>query len=70
MRLPAQLRRLDNFHTFKLFTNEPTERLCALVAGLAPITDARVFLTCSGSEAVDSVQRSGCSPSEATRSRL
>jgi adenosylmethionine-8-amino-7-oxononanoate aminotransferase len=50
----AQLRRLDNFHTFELFTNEPTERLTAELAELAPMPDARVFLTCSGSEAVDS----------------
>jgi adenosylmethionine-8-amino-7-oxononanoate aminotransferase len=50
----AQLLRLDAFHTFDLFTNEPTERLCALLADLAPIPDVRVFLTCSGSEAVDS----------------
>lgn len=50
----AQLRRLDAFHTFELFTNEPTERLCELLVDLAPIPDARVFLVCSGSEAVDS----------------
>lgn len=49
----SQLRRLDNFHTFELFTNEPTERLTAELAELAPMPDARVFLTCSGSEAVD-----------------
>jgi adenosylmethionine-8-amino-7-oxononanoate aminotransferase len=48
-----QLRRLDNFHTFELFTNEPTERLTTELAALSPMPDARVFLTCSGSEAVD-----------------
>ncbi len=49
----AQLRRLDNFHTFELFTNVPAEQLTSLVADLAPILEARVFLTCGGSEAVD-----------------
>jgi putrescine aminotransferase len=50
----AQMRKLENFHTFEVFTNEPAEALCALVAELAPMPDARVFLTSSGSEAVDS----------------
>lgn len=49
-----QLRTLDAFHTFERFTNTPTERLCAEIAELAPMPDARVFLVCSGSEAVDS----------------
>ncbi|MGH9116496.1 MAG: aspartate aminotransferase family protein [Acidimicrobiales bacterium] len=50
----TQLRTLDNFHTFELYTNEPTERLTAELSALAPMPNARVFLTCSGSEAVDS----------------
>jgi putrescine---pyruvate transaminase len=50
----AQLRTLDNFHTFELYTNEPTERLTTELAALAPMPNPRVFLTCSGSEAVDS----------------
>lgn len=50
----TQLRRLDAFHTFELFTNEPAERLCALLHELAPAPDVRVFLVNSGSEAVDS----------------
>lgn len=49
-----QMRRLEAFHTFELFTNEPVEQACAKIAELAPFDDARVFLTCSGSEAVDS----------------
>jgi adenosylmethionine-8-amino-7-oxononanoate aminotransferase len=49
-----QLRRLAAFHTFERFTNEPTEALCAQLAELAPFEGARVFLTSSGSEAVDS----------------
>jgi len=50
----AQMRTLAAFHTFEKFTNPPAEQLCALVAELAPVPDARVFLTSSGSEAVDS----------------
>ncbi|MGH7644031.1 MAG: aspartate aminotransferase family protein [Gemmatimonadales bacterium] len=49
-----QLRRLGNFHAFDIYTNEPAERLTTLLAELAPMDAARVFLTCSGSEAVDS----------------
>jgi adenosylmethionine-8-amino-7-oxononanoate aminotransferase len=50
----AQLKQLDSFHSFDRFTNEPAEQLAATVADVAPIDDARVFLTSSGSEAVDS----------------
>lgn len=49
-----QLRSLDAFHAFERFTNPPAERLCAELATPAPMPDARAFLTCSGSEAVDS----------------
>ncbi len=48
-----QMRRLAAYHTFERFTNEPTERLCARIAALAPFPGARVFLTSSGSEAVE-----------------
>jgi putrescine aminotransferase len=50
----AQLGTLASFHAFERFTNEPAERLCAELARRAPLPDARVFLTTSGSEAVDS----------------
>lgn len=48
-----QARRLAAYHTFERFTNEPTEELCDRLAALAPMPDVRVFLTSSGSEAVD-----------------
>ena len=48
------LRTLGPFHTFERFTNEPAEQLTATLAALAPMDGARVFLTSSGSEAVDS----------------
>jgi adenosylmethionine-8-amino-7-oxononanoate aminotransferase len=49
-----QMGRLATYHTFAPFTNEPAERMAALVAERAPMPDARVFLVSSGSEAVDS----------------
>lgn len=49
-----QQRTLAAFHTFDVFTNEPAEEAAARVAELAPVADARTFLCCSGSEAVDS----------------
>jgi putrescine---pyruvate transaminase len=51
----AQLAELDAFHTFDIFTNPRAEEVCELIAGLSPISEARVFLTNSGSEAVDTV---------------
>jgi putrescine---pyruvate transaminase len=48
-----QLARIAAYHTFERFTNEPTETLCARLADRAPFEGARVFLTSSGSEAVD-----------------
>ena len=49
-----QLTELAAFSCFDPFTNEPADELAALVAGLAPVPGSRVFLTSSGSEAVDS----------------
>lgn len=52
--ITAQLSTLATYNTFDPWTNEPTERLASEIAELAPVDDARVFLTSSGSEAVDS----------------
>lgn len=49
----AQVETLEAFHCFDVFTNEPAEALCAALAALSPVPEARVFLTSSGSEAVD-----------------
>lgn len=49
----GQLRTLAAFHAFDMFTNEPAEELAAALADRAPMRDARVFFTTSGSEAVD-----------------
>ncbi len=48
-----QLATLENYNIFDIFTNEPAEAFAAEVAALSPLPDPRVFLTCSGSEAVD-----------------
>jgi putrescine---pyruvate transaminase len=48
-----QVRRLAGYHIFDTFTNEPAEGLAAAIAHRAPLEGARVFLTNSGSEAVD-----------------
>lgn len=50
----AQMAELEAFHTFARFTNAPEDRLAELLLSLDPIPDARVFLTCGGSEAIDS----------------
>jgi adenosylmethionine-8-amino-7-oxononanoate aminotransferase len=50
----TQMNVLENYNCFDIFTNEPADRFCDEVAALAPIPGARVFLTNSGSEAVDS----------------
>jgi putrescine aminotransferase len=50
----TQLRTLAAYSAFDRFTSEPAEELCAQLAGIAPVADARVFLTCDGSEAIDS----------------
>jgi adenosylmethionine-8-amino-7-oxononanoate aminotransferase len=48
-----QLGTLENYNLFDIFTNRPAEELAARIAGLSPVTGARVFFTSSGSEAVD-----------------
>ncbi|AEH08459.1 Acetylornithine transaminase [Candidatus Protofrankia datiscae] len=52
--IAAQLRELDAFHLFERFSNAPAEALAERLAALAPMPQARVFLTNGGSEAVDS----------------
>lgn len=51
--IAEQLRTLAGYHCFDPFTNEPAEELTATIAARAPMEGARVFLTSSGSEAVD-----------------
>jgi adenosylmethionine-8-amino-7-oxononanoate aminotransferase len=49
-----QITTLEAYSCFDPFTNPPADELADLVATWAPATDARVFFTSSGSEAVDS----------------
>jgi adenosylmethionine-8-amino-7-oxononanoate aminotransferase len=44
---------LGAFHTFDRYGNQPSEELAHRLAGLAPMSDARVFLTSGGSESVE-----------------
>jgi putrescine aminotransferase len=48
-----QMRQLEVFHTFDRFTNPPVDALADRLVGLAPMPDARVFLTSGGSESVE-----------------
>jgi putrescine---pyruvate transaminase len=50
----AQMSELESWHTFSRFTNRPEQRLAEMLLELEPIADARVLLTCGGSEAIDS----------------
>ncbi|MCY4067828.1 MAG: aspartate aminotransferase family protein [Acidimicrobiaceae bacterium] len=49
----AQMRKLATYNTFDPFTNEPAARAAEMIVERSPLTEGRVFLGCSGSEAVD-----------------
>lgn len=49
----TQMRKLDAFHTFDRFSNPPVDALSDQLVELAPMEDARVFLTSGGSESVE-----------------
>ncbi|WP_420452863.1 aspartate aminotransferase family protein [Ilumatobacter sp.] len=51
--ITAQLRDLAVYHTFDPFTNAVAAEAAELIASRSPHPDGRVFLACSGSEAVD-----------------
>ena len=55
--IAAQVCTLEAYSTFDPFTNDPAEELAEELRALGPIPDARVFYTCSGSEAVDTVMK-------------
>lgn len=48
-----QLRSMEAYNIFAPFTNDPARELAKMVAERSPHPDGRVFLGCSGSEAVD-----------------
>ena len=49
----AQMQALATYNTFEMWTNEPADRLARLIVERAPMADARVFFTNSGSESID-----------------
>lgn len=51
--ITAQLNTLDAYNIFDPFTNGPARAVADLVLEKSPFDDGRVFLGCSGSEAVD-----------------
>ena len=52
--ITEQLRTLVVYSTFDPFTNDRARQAAALIASKSPMPDGRVFLGCSGSEAIDS----------------
>lgn len=48
-----QMRKLETYHTFGRFANEPALRLADRLVALGPIPDAKVMLTSGGSDSVD-----------------
>jgi len=53
----AQMAELASYSTFGDLTNPSTEALCERVAGLAPVPDAKVFLTSGGSDSIDTATK-------------
>src|SRR5689334_3475784 len=49
----AQLRTLEAYHTFGDFTNRPANEICERLAALAPVDDAKVFLTSGGGDSIE-----------------
>ena len=49
----AQMHQMEAYNTFAPFTNGPAARVAEMVAERSPHPDGRVFLGCSGSDAVD-----------------
>ncbi len=55
--IAQQISTLEAYSTFDPFTNEPAEQLSETLRALSPMTDARVFLCGSGSEAIDTAMK-------------
>lgn len=52
-----QMQTLETYSAFDMFTNEPAEELSGELAALAPMANARIFLTSGGSESVDTAMK-------------
>jgi putrescine---pyruvate transaminase len=55
--ISAQARVIAAYSCFDPFTNDPAEQLAAELHQIAPMDDSRVFLCCSGSEAIDTAMK-------------
>jgi putrescine---pyruvate transaminase len=55
--IAAQVRKLDAYSIFGDHTNEPALRLAERLAALAPIADARVFLTTGGGDGIETAAK-------------
>ncbi len=55
--IAAQVSTLEASSCFDPFTNDPADDLAERIAGVAPMPDARVFLTSGGSESVDTAMK-------------
>lgn len=52
-----QMRKLPAYSTFGLYANEPAEELSERISQLAPLPDGKVFLTCNGSDAIETAAK-------------
>jgi putrescine aminotransferase len=55
----AQMRDIAAYSCFEPFTNRPADALAERIVDLSPMTDPRVFFTCSGSESIDTAMKLG-----------
>jgi putrescine aminotransferase len=53
----AQMTRLEAYSSFGEFANEPARQVAARLSSLAPVDDARVFLTTGGGESIDTAAK-------------
>ncbi len=55
--IAAQVTTLEAYSCFDPFTTDPAEALAEELVGIAPMADARVFFTGSGSESIDTAMK-------------
>lgn len=55
--ISRQITTIESYSTFDPFTTGPADELAERLVSLTPIPDARVFYTCSGSEAIDTAMK-------------
>ncbi len=55
--IATQVTTLEAYSCFDPFTTDPAEQLAEELVAIAPMADARVFFTCSGSESIDTAMK-------------